>query len=138
LVGFWEQSFLHSPFKETTMPMPNLSSVSVDALLKLRDEVEEALSRRAKELHDQLSRLGHSALRGGGSSLKGPKGSSQIPRWIREHMGWKRSTARLAAGEAQSGSKARRLCCSQNGRSPQGLAQETSQGQTLSVAQNLL
>ena len=38
------------------MPMPNISSVSIDALLKLRDEVEKALSRRAKELHDQLSR----------------------------------------------------------------------------------
>ena len=32
-----------------------ISSVSIDALLKLRDEVEAALSRRAKELQDQLS-----------------------------------------------------------------------------------
>ena len=54
------------------MPMPNLSSVSIDGLLKLRDEVEKALSRRAKELQDQLSRLGRApALRGGGSTLKG-------------------------------------------------------------------
>jgi hypothetical protein len=45
--------------------MPNLSSVSIDGLLKLRDEVEKALSRRAKELQDQLSRLGRApALRG--------------------------------------------------------------------------
>src|SRR5262249_1754845 len=47
------------------MPMPNLSSASIDALLKLRDEVEKALSRRAKELQDQLSRLGRApGLRG--------------------------------------------------------------------------
>jgi hypothetical protein len=55
------------------MPMPklNLSSVSVDGLLKLRDEIEKALSRRAKELQDQLSRLGHApGLRSGRSALK--------------------------------------------------------------------
>jgi len=83
------------------MPKPNLSSASVDALLKLRDEVEKALSRRAKELHDQLSRLGHApTLRGGGSSLKGQKvpvkfrdrsgntwaGRGAQPRWLREKL----------------------------------------------------
>ena len=39
-------------------------------------------------------------------------------------MGRKRSAARLAAGEAESGRKAGRLCCSQNDGFPQGLAQE--------------
>jgi DNA-binding protein H-NS len=83
------------------MPKPNLSSVSIDALLKLRDEVEAALSRRAKELQDQLSRLGCApALRGGGSSLKGRKvavkyrdrsgntwaGRGAQPRWLREKL----------------------------------------------------
>src|SRR5262249_49741643 len=83
------------------MPMPNLSSVSIDGLLKLRDEVEEALSRRAKELHDQLSRLGRApALWGGGSSLKGRKvpvkfrdrsgntwaGRGAQPVWLREKL----------------------------------------------------
>jgi DNA-binding protein H-NS len=83
------------------MPMPNLSSVSVDGLLKLRDEVEKALSRRAKELHDQLSRLGRApALRGGASSLKGRKvpakyrdrsgntwaGRGAQPVWLREKL----------------------------------------------------
>jgi DNA-binding protein H-NS len=83
------------------MPMPNLSSVSVDGLLKLRDEVEKALSRRAKELHDQLSRLGHApTLRGGRSSLKGRKvgvkyrdksgntwaGRGAQPVWLREKL----------------------------------------------------
>jgi len=83
------------------MPMPNLSSVSIDALLKLRDEVEKALSRRAKELQDQLSRLGRApGLRGGGSSLKGRKvpvkfrdrsgntwaGRGAQPRWLKEKL----------------------------------------------------
>src|SRR5215510_12926469 len=88
-------------FEETPMPMPNLSSVSIDALLKLRDEVEKALSRRAKELQDQLSRLGRApGLRGGGSSLKGRKvavkyrdrsgntwaGRGAQPVWLREKL----------------------------------------------------
>ena len=83
------------------MPKPNLSSVSIDALLKLRDEVEKALSRSAKELQDQLSRLGRApALRGGGSSLKGWKvavkyrdrsgntwaGRGAQPVWLREKL----------------------------------------------------
>jgi len=83
------------------MPMRNLSSVSVDGLLKLRDEVEKALSRRAKELQDQLLRLGHApALRGGRSSLKGRKvpvkyrdrsgntwaGRGAQPVWLREKL----------------------------------------------------
>ena len=83
------------------MPMPNLSSISIDALLKLRDEVEKALSRRAKELQDQLSRLGRApALRDGGSSLKGRKvavkyrdkagntwaGRGAQPVWLREKL----------------------------------------------------
>jgi DNA-binding protein H-NS len=56
------------------MPKPNLSSVSIDGLLKLRDEVEKALSRKANELRDQLSRLGGApALRGSGSTLRGRK-----------------------------------------------------------------
>jgi DNA-binding protein H-NS len=83
------------------MPMPNLSSVSIDGLLKLRDEVEKALSRRAKELEDQLSRLGRApGFRDGGSSLKGRKvaikyrdrsgntwaGRGAQPVWLREKL----------------------------------------------------
>ena len=83
------------------MPMPNLSSVSIDGLIKLRDEVEKALSRRANELQDQLSRLGRApALRGGGSTLKGRKvpvkyrdksgntwaGRGAQPVWLREKL----------------------------------------------------
>ena len=83
------------------MPMPNLSSVSVDGLLKLRDEVEKALSRRAKELQEQLSRLGRApGLRGEGSPFKGRKvavkyrdrsgntwaGRGAQPVWLREKL----------------------------------------------------
>jgi DNA-binding protein H-NS len=83
------------------MPKPNLSSASVDGLLKLRDQVEKALSRRAKELQNQLSRLGHApGLRGRGSSLKGRKvavkfrdrsgntwaGRGAQPVWLREKL----------------------------------------------------
>ena len=83
------------------MPKPNLSSVSIDGLLKLRDEVEKVLSRRAKELQDQLSRLGHApGLRSARSSLKGRKvaakfrdrsgntwaGRGAQPRWLREKL----------------------------------------------------
>jgi len=83
------------------MPKLNLSSASVDGLLKLRDEVEKALSRRAKELQNQLSRLGHApGLRGRRSSLKGRKvavkyrdrsgntwaGRGAQPVWLREKL----------------------------------------------------
>ena len=35
-----------------------LASMSVDALLQLRDDIGKALSHRAAQLKDQLSRLG--------------------------------------------------------------------------------
>lgn len=40
------------------MAKANLASMSFEALLKLRDEIGSVLSRRARELQDQLSRLG--------------------------------------------------------------------------------
>src|SRR3989442_11089942 len=57
-VGFWEQYGLHWPFQELPMAKPNLSSMSVDALLRLRDEIEQVLTRRVAQLRDELSRLG--------------------------------------------------------------------------------
>ena len=85
------------------MARANLASMSVDALLTLRDEVEKALSRRASELQDQLLRLGGAAgfrKRGRGSSLKGRKvpvkyrdrsgntwaGRGAQPVWLREKL----------------------------------------------------
>jgi len=81
----------------------NLGSMSVDALLTLRDDVEKALSGRAKELQDQLARLGRdlgSQTRVRGSSLKGGKvpikyrdrsgntwaGRGAQPVWLREKL----------------------------------------------------
>jgi DNA-binding protein H-NS len=52
------------------MPKPNLSAMSVDALLKLRDEINKILGRKANELRSQLSMLGHHAPRG---PLKGQR-----------------------------------------------------------------
>jgi DNA-binding protein H-NS len=85
------------------MARTNLGSMSVDALLALRDDVEKALSGRAKELQDQLSRLGRevgSKTRVRGSSLKGRKvaakyrdrsgntwaGRGAQPVWLRERL----------------------------------------------------
>ena len=85
------------------MVRTNLGSMSVDALLTLRDDVEKALSDRAKELQDQLARLGRdlgSQTRVRGSSLKGGKvpikyrdrsgntwaGRGAQPVWLREKL----------------------------------------------------
>jgi DNA-binding protein H-NS len=85
------------------MARTNLASMSVDALLKLRDDIEKVLSRKADELKDQLSRLGHAAeprKRRRGSLLKGRKvaikyrdrsgntwaGRGAQPIWLREKL----------------------------------------------------
>jgi hypothetical protein len=52
---------------------PSLSSMSVDALLKLRDDIGKVLSQKAVQLEDQLSKLGGEAGSGRRSSLKGQK-----------------------------------------------------------------
>jgi DNA-binding protein H-NS len=54
------------------MPKPNLSTMSVDALLKLRDDINKTLDRKANELRSQLLMLGPSAIQRG-SRLKGRK-----------------------------------------------------------------
>jgi DNA-binding protein H-NS len=81
------------------MPKPNLSSMSVDALLKLRDDINKILNRKANELRSQLSMLGVAAKRRRqASSLKGKKvppkyrsrsgetwaGRGARPRWLVE------------------------------------------------------
>jgi len=53
------------------MPKLNLSAMSVDALMKLRDAINKILDRKANELRSQLSRLGGAAERK--SRLKGRK-----------------------------------------------------------------
>ena len=77
--------------------------MSVDALLKLRDDIEKVLSSKANELKNQLARLGSEIgprMRGRGSSLKGRKvavkyrdkagntwaGRGAQPVWLREKL----------------------------------------------------
>ena len=83
----------------------NLSLMSVDDLLRLRDDVTGVLNRKAAELRSQISRLssdGHMDGRRGRSTLKGRKvppkyrskkdpkltwaGRGATPRWMREEM----------------------------------------------------
>jgi DNA-binding protein H-NS len=102
LVHPWEMR-LYFRFLEIEMAKSNLSSMSVDALLKLRDDVGTALSRRADELKNQLSRLGGEighTKRGRRASLKGRKvpvkyrdgsgntwaGRGAHPIWLREKL----------------------------------------------------
>ena len=85
------------------MVTKNLASMSIDELLKLREDVGRTLSRKAGELRNQLSRLGDEAAyrrMGRGSSLKGRKvaikyrdksgntwaGRGAQPVWLREKL----------------------------------------------------
>jgi DNA-binding protein H-NS len=75
----------------------NLSGMSVEALMDLRQRVDETLNRRRAELQQQLAALGVTrVVRGGGSALKGRKvppkyrgpsgetwaGRGARPRWL--------------------------------------------------------
>jgi DNA-binding protein H-NS len=79
------------------MPKPNLSAMSVEALLKLRDDINKILDRKANELRSQLSMLGaRGSLKAGSASLRGRKippkyrgpggltwaGRGAKPRWL--------------------------------------------------------
>lgn len=88
------------------MAKQNLASMSVNELLKLRDDVTEALSRKVSELKKELSRLGATESRGNGAGNRrttagrkvAPKfrsrkdakltwsGRGALPRWMREEM----------------------------------------------------
>ena len=85
------------------MPKPNLSSASIDTLLRLRDEIADVLAHRAALLREELSKLGHQIGSKGkvrGSSLKGRKvavkyrdrsgntwaGRGAQPVWLREKL----------------------------------------------------
>src|SRR5690348_10339533 len=85
----------------------NLSTLSIEALTKLREDINEALSDRADQLRKQLARLGDIGVRRGRppgrkSSLRGRKvapkyrskkdpkltwaGRGAMPLWMREEM----------------------------------------------------
>jgi DNA-binding protein H-NS len=79
---------------------PSLASMSVEALLKLRDDVGKVLSQKAVQLEEQLSKLGGEAGGGRRSGLKGTKvpvkyrdkegntwaGRGAQPVWLREKL----------------------------------------------------
>jgi DNA-binding protein H-NS len=81
------------------MPKPNLSAMSVDALLKLREDINKILDRKGNELRRQLSMLG-SHSRPAAHPLKGRKapvkyrdragntwaGRGAQPRWLRAKL----------------------------------------------------
>jgi hypothetical protein len=71
------------------MAKTNLASMSVDALLKLREEIAKVLTRKAGQLKDQLSRLegetGGYKRRDGRSALKGRKMRSNTEIHRRTH-----------------------------------------------------
>ena len=82
------------------MPNVNLSRMTVEALMDLRNRVEETLLKRRAELQRQLQRIavvgGARVVRGGGSTLRGRKvkpkyrgpsgetwaGRGARPRWL--------------------------------------------------------
>jgi DNA-binding protein H-NS len=85
------------------MPRTNLASMSVDALLKLRDDIGKVLSQKAEQLEQQLLKLGGgvgSGRIGRGSAMKGRKvpikyrdkagntwaGRGAQPVWLREKL----------------------------------------------------
>jgi DNA-binding protein H-NS len=62
------------------MAKVNLASMSVDQLLKLRDEIITALTRKATELQQQLSRLSGGAAGGAsGRGRRGPRKGHKVP-----------------------------------------------------------
>jgi DNA-binding protein H-NS len=79
------------------MPNVNLSRMTVEALMDLRERVDETLNERRAELEKQLESIGgRRVVRGGGSVLKGKKvppkyrspsgetwaGRGARPRWL--------------------------------------------------------
>src|SRR6516225_1457880 len=85
---------------EITMPKVNLSRMTVEELMDLRERVDEMLHQHRAELEQQLERMGviggRRVVRGGGSALKGKKvppkyrsrsgetwaGRGAKPRWL--------------------------------------------------------
>jgi DNA-binding protein H-NS len=67
------------------MPRPtNLSAMSVDALLKLRGDIDRVLSRKANELRSQLSMLGVASVR---RKQAGPLKGRKVPPKYRSPSG---------------------------------------------------
>jgi|SRR5215813_14133257 len=82
------------------MPKFNLSTMSVDQLLKLQTDIKDVLSRKAAQLRTELSKLGATNKKAGRSPLAGRKvaikyrdksgntwaGRGAQPRWLRDKL----------------------------------------------------
>jgi DNA-binding protein H-NS len=106
------------------MPKINLSGMTVEALMDLREQVDETLLKRRAELETQLERIGGTRIvRGGGSGLKGRKvppkyrgpsgetwaGRGARPRWLVAAMkGGKKIDDFLIDRSARKGRRKRR------------------------------
>ena len=114
---------------------PSLSSMSVEALLKLRDDVGKVLNQKAVQLEEQLSRLGGEAASARGPTKRDerPEGAYQISRQGGQHLGRPRSAARLAAREAQGWCEARRLCRSKSSGFSQSFPEKNKEAPTQKV-----
>src|SRR5262245_38513151 len=104
MCSFLLSSGIHAIFFwEMETARTNLASMSVEALLKLRDDVGKVLSQKAVLLEEQLSKLGGevgSGRRGRGGATKGRKvpikyrdkegntwaGRGAQPVWLREKL----------------------------------------------------
>jgi DNA-binding protein H-NS len=88
---------LFGKIRRLTMPKINLTGMSVEGLMDLRERIDETLHKRRAELQQQLAALGVTrVVRGGGSVLKGRKvppkyrspsgetwaGRGAKPRWL--------------------------------------------------------
>jgi len=112
---------------EITMPNANLSRMTVEALMDLREQVDEMLLKRRAELEQQLERIavagGRRVVRGGASVLKGRKvapkyrspsgetwaGRGAKPRWLVAAMkGGKKLDDFLIDKSARKGRRKRR------------------------------
>jgi len=104
------------------MPKPNLSAMSVNELLKLREDINKILDSKANELRSQLSMLGRPAIQRG-SRLRGRKvppkyraptgetwaGRGARPRWlVAAFKGGKKLDDFLIDKSARKGRKKRR------------------------------
>ena len=109
------------------MPTLNLSGMTVEALMDLRERVDGLVSERRAELQEQLERMGvvggARVVRGGGSALRGRKvppkyrgpsgetwaGRGAKPRWLVAAIkGGKKLDDFLIEKSAQKGRRKRR------------------------------
>jgi DNA-binding protein H-NS len=63
------------------MPAVNLKTMEVDALLKLRDDIDDQLAQRRTQLQKELARLGGTMQRNGAGKPRRGKGRKIAPKY---------------------------------------------------------